>query len=199
MGARPIALRTARATKPAEGIAAERRFMIVIDLSKFASNDGNWHGAIGRLKRAAGRSEGSDPCLSPANHRIRDSNGLGIFLLGNGLRYVRIASCRGIWVEPLGFPDCFWNRLARVLEQRQQEAHVVHVGKLNAARNQQGLDGLFRSLLSIEAEIFEVHGRETIRRPSQIAAGAIQPLPRVVGWVTLRRLRRPPFPPARRV
>ena len=36
MGARPIALRTARDTKPAEGIAAERRFMIVIDLSKFA-------------------------------------------------------------------------------------------------------------------------------------------------------------------
>jgi len=73
----------------------------------------------------------------------------------------------------------------------EQTLEVVNEGEADAALDEDGFDGLFRSLLRIEAEIFEHRAHCTAFSESEVTSRAIQPFARIGRRIAFTRHRRP--------
>lgn len=88
-------------------------------------------------------------------------------------------------MEPCG------HLLPGLFEKPEQFSEVVDVWEVDAASKKQALESLFGCLLSVEAKLLEVNPWRLCSCEREIAAGAVQPLSRVIWREPLRRRKLP--------
>ena len=105
----------------------------------------------------------------------------------------------GVVGKFFGLPDCLRDAFTVGFEDRQQVGQVMRVRKVDAMCDQQGLDGFLAGLLCVETQVFELAAGYGDLRFCQVALGAVQPFPWIVGWKAFRRFHRPLGLPGARV
>ena len=147
------------------------------------------------LGQSLARAE-SQVLRCPADDSFGDLDRFRAVPFSNGCVEAWLPRGGGVLGKAVGTPVLTGDHIPFGFEKVDQTCQVLYVRNVDAAQNHLRLDGLLGGLLGVEARSLELGPRDSEPRPSKIAAGAVQPLARVVGPEPLTRLHTPPSLPA---
>ena len=116
----------------------------------------------------------------PLNDAFGPLHSLCVFLFGNGFGETGVARFDGVFRECSGFLHGVRDGLFVLLYQREQIGEVMRVRKANVHVQKQGFNRLFRRLLRVEAQVFEVHVGLALASANQVASSTAEPFARII-------------------